>query len=185
MAGEVQLNVQTNKSIFPTTGINQLIYVLIDATTTEAVADVQMPLNFSLVLDHSGSMSGAKLKNLKQAAKLAIDRMGTQDLVSIIVFDDKVKVVVPNQPAQDKVALKSSIDGIRDGGGTEMSKGMRKGLEELRKGLGTDRVGIFRHLGKPRRGQHRGIGHAGLIRRAALGANKLDQRQVRHAAEPL
>jgi Ca-activated chloride channel family protein len=140
MAGEVQLDIKTNKQKFPATGSSQLVYVLVEATTTGAVAHVQMPLNFSLVLDHSGSMSGAKLTDLKQAAKLAVDRMGPQDQVSIVIFDDKVKVVVPSQPAADKDGLKSSIDGIRDGGGTEMSRGMRKGLEELRKGLGAGRV---------------------------------------------
>jgi len=140
MAGEVQLTVQTNKAMFPATGGQQLIYVLIEALPTGAVANVQMPLNFSLVLDHSGSMYGAKLANLKQAAKLAVDRMGPQDLVSIVIFDDKVKVIAPGQPVTDKTDLKRRIDGIRDGGGTEISRGMRKGLEELQKGLGPQRV---------------------------------------------
>ncbi len=140
MAGEVQLTVQTNKTMFPATGGQQLVYVLIEALPTGAVANVQMPLNFSLVLDHSGSMYGAKLANLKQAARLAVDRMGPQDLVSIVIFDDKVKVIAPGQPVTDKTDLKRRIDGIRDGGGTEISRGMRKGLEELQKGLGPQRV---------------------------------------------
>jgi Ca-activated chloride channel family protein len=140
MPGEVQLTVQTNKILFPSTGGQQLAYVLIEVMPTGAIASVQMPLNFGLVLDHSGSMSGAKLDNLKEAAKLAIDHMGPQDLTSIIIFDDKVKIVAPSQPVTDQESLKRQIDGIRDGGGTEMARGMRKGLEELRKGLGSDRV---------------------------------------------
>lgn len=140
MPGEVQLNVQTNKSMFPVTGGQQLVYVLIEALPTGAVVKVRMPLNFSLVLDHSGSMSGKKLPGLKEAAKLAIDRMGTQDVVSVVVFDDKVKVVAPSQQVTDPAGLKRQIDHIRDGGGTEMSRGMRKGLEELRKGLSPGRV---------------------------------------------
>ena len=140
MPGEVQLTVQTNKTTFPATGDQQLVYVLIEAQPTGAVANIQMPLNFSLVLDHSGSMSGAKLTNLKEAAKLAVDRMGPQDLISIVVFDDKVKTITPSQPVADPDSLKRQIDGIRDGGGTEMSRGIRNGLAELRKGLGTDRV---------------------------------------------
>lgn len=140
MAGEVGLTVQTNKATFPATGGQQLAYVLIEAMPTSAVAHVQMPLNFGLALDHSGSMSGAKLDNLKEAAKLAVDQMGPQDLVSIVIFDDKVKVIAPCQPVTDAISLRHQIDGIRDGGGTEMSRGMRKGLEELKKGLGPERV---------------------------------------------
>jgi Ca-activated chloride channel family protein len=140
MPGEVSLNVQTNKSQFPVTGGQQLAYVLIEAMPTEVVANVQMPLNFSLVLDHSGSMSGNKLQSLKQAAKLALDQMTPQDVVSIVIFDDKVQVVALSQPAANRDALKRQIDDIRDGGGTEMSRGMRKGLEELCKGIGPGRV---------------------------------------------
>ncbi|MCK4300894.1 MAG: VWA domain-containing protein, partial [Planctomycetes bacterium] len=140
MPGEVQLTVQTNKTTFPATGGQQLVYVLIEAMPTDAVAHIQMPLNFSLVLDHSGSMSGAKLANLKEAAKLSIDQMGPQDIVSIVIFDDKVEVTASSQPVTDPLGLKRQIERIRDGGGTEMSRGMRKGLEELRKGLGPGRV---------------------------------------------
>jgi Ca-activated chloride channel family protein len=140
MPGEVQLTVQTNKTTFPATGGQQLVYVLIEAMPTGAVADVQMPLNFSLVLDHSGSMSGAKLANLKEAAKLAIGQMGPQDLASIVIFDDKVKVIAPSQPVTDEAGLRRQIDGIRDGGGTEMSRGMRKGMEELQEGLSPGRI---------------------------------------------
>jgi Ca-activated chloride channel family protein len=140
MAGELQLSVQTNKTSLLTTEGQQLVYVLIEAMPTGEVANVQMPLNFSLVLDHSGSMSGAKLADLKEAAKLAVDQMGPQDLVSIVVFDDKVEIIAPSQRVSDVGTLKQQIDGIRNGGGTEMSRGMHKGLEELGQGLSTDRV---------------------------------------------
>jgi Ca-activated chloride channel family protein len=140
MGGEVQLTVQTNKDTFPATGGQQLTYVLIEAMPTGAVADVKMPLNFSLVLDHSGSMSGTKLDSLKEAAKLAVDQMGPQDLLSIVIFDDKVKVVASSQPVSDGQGLKEQIDDIRAGGGTAISRGMKEGLQELRKGVGPDRV---------------------------------------------
>ncbi|MCS7283020.1 MAG: VWA domain-containing protein [Anaerolineae bacterium] len=140
MAGEVMLSVQTNRPAFPTTGSAQLAYVLIEARPVGAIAQVRMPLNFAFVLDHSGSMAGAKLSNLKAAAKLAIDRLGPDDLVSVVIFDDKVQVLVPSRPADHPSALKREIENIRDGGGTEMSKGMRAGLDELRKGLSPGRV---------------------------------------------
>lgn len=140
MSEEVTLVVQTNRPAFPATGSTQLAYVLVEARPTGTVARVRMPLNFAFVLDHSGSMAGAKLANLKAAAKLAVDRLGPGDLVSIIIFDDKVQILVPSRPADNLAALKREVDGIRDGGGTEMSRGMRAGLDELRKGLSPGRV---------------------------------------------
>jgi len=140
MAGEVNLNVSINKAHLPVTGGQQLSYVLIDARPTAVVANVQMPLNFALVLDHSGSMEGDKLHSMKEAAKIAVGQMGPQDHVSVIIFDDQVTTIAPNQPATDKPGILHEIDRIRARGGTEMSKGMRSGLDELRKALGSDRL---------------------------------------------
>jgi Ca-activated chloride channel homolog len=47
-----------------------------------------MPLNLALVIDHSGSMKGAKLKNVKDAVKMVIDRLEPTDYLSVVIFDD-------------------------------------------------------------------------------------------------
>ncbi|MBC8254208.1 MAG: VWA domain-containing protein [Ardenticatenia bacterium] len=140
MPGEVSLTVRTNKVNFPVTGTPQLVYVLIEAMPTDAVATVQMPLNFALVLDHSGSMSGAKLANMKTAAKMATDQMGPNDIVSIVVYDEKARVIAAAQAATNRSELHREIDRIRDRGGTAISSGMQAGLSELRKNLGPGRV---------------------------------------------
>ena len=111
----------------------QMVYVLVEARPNDAAIQTRMPLNLALVLDHSGSMKGAKLQAVKEAVKLVIDHMDPQDIVSVVVFDDNVRVIVPAQLATDKYSLKAQIDGIRDGGGTAMSLGMNVGLTELRK----------------------------------------------------
>ncbi len=140
MSEAIQLDVRTNKQTFPASGSNQLVYLLIEAMPTGAVASVQMPLNFSLVLDRSGSMSGAKLKNLKAAANLALEQMSAQDLISVVVFDDKYDVIVESQPVTDLNALQQRIERIRAGGGTKMSLGMKRGLEQLQQGMRADRI---------------------------------------------
>jgi Ca-activated chloride channel family protein len=124
----------------PVINTPQLTYVLIEAKPTGVMANVQMPLNFSLVLDHSGSMAGEKLKNLKEAVKLVLDQLQPQDHVSIIVFDDKADVISPSQPVTNPGHLKSLVDGIKDRGGTEMSGGMKLGLTEVQKALEPSRV---------------------------------------------
>ncbi|MEL6780672.1 MAG: VWA domain-containing protein, partial [Cyanobacteria bacterium J06597_16] len=59
----------------------------------------QAPLNLCFVLDRSGSMMGTPLKTVKQAAHRIIDRLTERDRISIIAFDHKAKVLVPNQLA--------------------------------------------------------------------------------------
>ena len=133
MPGEVTLAHQVGKDFMPVTGGSQLAYVLLEAKPTEMMAQVRMPLNFALVLDHSGSMKGAKLRNVKEAVKMLINRLEPTDYVSVVIFDDTAQVIIPSMPANDKPGMKAAIDQIRDAGGTTMSLGMIQGLNELRR----------------------------------------------------
>ncbi len=133
MPGEVTLAHQVGKEFMPVTGGSQVAYVLVEARPTAMMAQVRMPLNFALVLDHSGSMKGAKLKNVKEAVKMVIDRLEPTDYVSVVIFDDTSQVIIPSMPANDKPGMKAAIDQIRDAGGTTMSLGMIQGLNELRR----------------------------------------------------
>ena len=117
----------------PVTGGSQVAYVLVEARPTQMMAQVRMPLNFALVLDHSGSMKGAKLKNVKEAVKMVIGRLEPTDYVSVVIFDDTSQVIIPSMPANDKPGMQAAIDQIRDAGGTTMSLGMIQGLNELRR----------------------------------------------------
>jgi len=133
MPGEVMLTHQVGKDFMPVTGGSQLAYVLLEAKPSEMMAQVRMPLNFALVLDHSGSMKGAKLNNVKEAAKMVLDRLEPSDYVSVVIFDDTSQVIIPSMPANDPIGMKAAIDKIRDAGGTAMSLGMIQGLNELRR----------------------------------------------------
>ncbi len=133
MPGEVTLAHQLGKDFMPVTGGSQLAYVLLETKPTEMMAQVRMPLNFALVLDHSGSMKGAKLNNVKEAVKMVLDRLEPTDYVSVVIFDDTSQVIIPSMPANDPVGMKAAIDRIRDAGGTAMSLGMIQGLNELRR----------------------------------------------------
>jgi Ca-activated chloride channel family protein len=133
MPGEVTLAHELGKDFMPVTGGSQVAYVLLEAKPTEMMAQVRMPLNFALVLDHSGSMKGAKLRNVKEAVKMVIDRLEPTDYISVVIFDDTSQVVIPSMPANDPVGMKNAIDQIRDAGGTTMSLGMIQGLNELRR----------------------------------------------------
>ena len=140
MANDITLTCRLNKAYLPAMNTQQLAYVLIEAVPGASMAQVQMPLNLSLVLDKSGSMQGKKIKNLREAAKLVVDRLGPQDTISIVAFSDRKYLIADSQPVTDKETLKKQIDRIRDGGGTAISGGMGQGLQELDKELAPDRV---------------------------------------------
>lgn len=80
MPGEVALVHQVGRAYMPLTDRSQLAYVLIEASPTEVMAQVRMPLNFAFVLDHSGSMrKKRKLESVKEAVKMVIDHLSPSD----------------------------------------------------------------------------------------------------------
>ncbi len=137
MPGEVLLTNSPSKPNVPVTGQPQLSYVLLEIMPTEVMAQVQMPLNFSLVLDCSGSMSGEKIKRLQDTVRIVIDMLNPGDRISLIRFDDSFKVLVASQQvhsSSDKINLKNTVGSLRAGGGTKMGPAMKAGLAEIVKG---------------------------------------------------
>ena len=140
MGNDVTLTCRLNKASLPAMDTQQLAYVLIEAAPGAGMAQVQMPLNLSLVLDKSGSMQGKKIKNLREAAKRVVDRLGPQDTLSIVAFSDRKYLIAKSEPVSDREGLKKKIDRIRDGGGTAISGGLGQGLVELKKTASKDAI---------------------------------------------
>src|SRR5438552_3004238 len=122
MPNELTLRATWGRDPLPAGGDGQLAYLLIDLTPDPqaAVLTETTPLNLALVLDHSGSMSGPKLQHLKEAVQRVIDQLSDQDTLSITIFDERAKVLVPAQKVQDRAALHAAVDGLREAGGTQM-----------------------------------------------------------------
>lgn len=143
MPGEVNLMYTLSKDALPVTGQPQLTYVLLEVAPTDVMAAVQMPLNFSLVLDKSGSMDGAKMDCLKDAVRRVIDLLGPDDYLSIVSFDTSPHTLVKSQQARshsDKQALRRQVDRLDAGGGTEIAPALETGFAELSKAYAPNRI---------------------------------------------
>ena len=106
----------------------------ISISASAAAIDRSVPLNLCLILDHSGSMGGRPLDTVKQAAGRLVDRLKPGDRLSVIAFDHKAKVIVPNQFIDDPGSIKKQIDKLRSSGGTAIDEGLKLGIEEMGKG---------------------------------------------------
>ncbi len=96
--------------------------------------------NIAIVLDKSGSMAGAKLHNAKEAARMAVDLLNENDIISIISYDSTVNVLVPATKVSDKASIHWAIDKMQSNGNTALFAGVSKGAAEIRKFLSKDRV---------------------------------------------
>jgi Ca-activated chloride channel family protein len=90
-----------------------------------------------LVLDSSGSMSGAKIRQAKEATRFILDHLGRSDRFTLIDFDDAVTAfsegLVPATAASVERAL-AFVDGIEDAGSTNINDALVAALSRMRAG---------------------------------------------------
>ena len=98
------------------------------------------PLNLAVVLDKSGSMTGAKLDKAKQAAMLLVNRLEPNDYFSMVIFSDRAQVLVPVQKVEDKAALKEKIESIEADGSTALYAGVKMGADQLQEYFSSRRI---------------------------------------------
>jgi len=140
MAELLKLTSICNRAAVPIIDQPQLIYVLTELVPGTAISNVRLPLNFTLVLDQSGSMAGEKLRTMKEAVNHIIDQLNTEDIISIVTFQSRTEILAPAQPARDKEALKHAVNKIRDGGGTNLAPALQAGLRLVSQSLSPERV---------------------------------------------
>ncbi len=86
-----------------------------------------VPLDLSLVLDRSGSMSGDKIRCAREAAALLVRRLRPSDVVSVVAFDGEVQTVAEPATGMAQAGLPDAIEQIEVGGSTNLSGGWLRG----------------------------------------------------------
>jgi Ca-activated chloride channel family protein len=88
--------------------------------------------NLIFVLDSSGSMSGKKITQAKEAVRFVIDHLEKGDKFALVDFDDGVDVfspdLVPASPENREKALRF-VDEIEDSGGTNINDALLQALK--------------------------------------------------------
>ncbi len=115
-------------------------YLLVTIRTPKEVPSEEMPpathsrppVNFSAVLDVSGSMQGEKLTQAKLAVRLATQYLRPGDVFSLVTFNNNV--TCPFEPARvdDKTsqAVEACLQTIQSSGMTALDSGLERGIEK-------------------------------------------------------
>ena len=114
--------------------------VLVRLTAPAVPQMERKPLNLCLVIDRSGSMAGPKLQQTIASARFVIQRLAPTDLVSVVQFDERVKVVISPRRVKNREHLSALLDSIRDGGSTNLSGGWFRGSDCVREVASPDYV---------------------------------------------
>lgn len=122
-------------------GTQQKAYLNIDISGLPSKHRTQRPkTNIAFVLDKSGSMSGQKMIQAKQALEMALSKLNKDDVASLIVYDDEARVLWPAAVMQNPQQLLQTIHSIRADGSTALFAGVTQGSYEIRKFLDKNKV---------------------------------------------
>ncbi len=96
-------------------------FTVLDNGVPQDVAAVlveEVPVTLLLVLDTSGSVRGAALRQLRAAAEAAGEALGPDDRVGLVTFSDKLRLAV--EPPAAPAGLPDALARVRAGGATAL-----------------------------------------------------------------
>lgn len=90
------------------------------------------PVALAVVLDHSGSMSGEKIAQAREAVVQLLERMHDDDRLAVIVYDHDALVLQSLAPVRDlRATLPARVRGVMAEGGTNIPAGIDLGATAL------------------------------------------------------
>jgi Ca-activated chloride channel family protein len=124
-----ELSTAVSRPYLPPTGGPLVAEVTVDPgrQTTPVTRQV------ALVVDVSGSMSGAKLEQVKRGTELVLGGLDDEDSLAVVAFADEPTVVLEATPfgevGHDAVAER--VAGLSAGGGTDIAAALERARDEL------------------------------------------------------
>lgn len=132
--GAVSFSTGLDNDYYNLDSINRTGFLYIETKLDKFINEkaARIPLNLSIVIDHSGSMGGEKMEYAKKAASDIINKLMADDFVSVVIYDDKIDVIQPSVRVIDKNSIISRIKNVVPGGSTNLWGGTEKGYEQVK-----------------------------------------------------
>jgi Ca-activated chloride channel family protein len=110
------------------------VYLQVAVETGAIARRDQRQLNIAIVLDRSGSMGAeGKIENAKAALRAVIDQLRSDDILSIVIYDDEIDVLRPAARVGRKEDVRRLVDEITPRGWTNLGGGMVEGYRQVRR----------------------------------------------------
>jgi Ca-activated chloride channel family protein len=130
-----QVNLEVLYSDLPFRSVDeeQLLYVLLELNSISTSTELdRSSIHICLIIDTSNSMRGQRLEMVMANIRHLLQKLHSNDLVSIVAFNDRAEVVVPPTEVQNRFKIESALTSLAPGGATEIYQGLLKGYEFIK-----------------------------------------------------
>lgn len=132
-AAEVQLGAELGHSVIHRKSGDRVYLRLSLKTLAATERKDRAPINVALVIDRSGSMSGERLAAAKKGAETALERLGADDIVSLVSYHHEVDVLQEaGRLGPQRQALERAIAALSASGTTALYAGVKEGGEQVK-----------------------------------------------------
>ena len=129
-----QGDVSTTLLTYRPEGDDDGYFLLLASPDFKANKEKRQSKTVMFVVDKSGSMSGKKIEQAREAAGFVLNNLHEGDLFNIIAYDSKVEAFRPELQVYDKKSRAEAlayVDGLFAGGGTNIYDSLSQALEDL------------------------------------------------------
>ncbi len=131
-AGDIALKAGFAQPVLPEgEGGHAYLRVSLDGLADEKEGG-RIPANVVLVIDKSGSMEGERIDQAKEAALMAVERLGERDTLGIVAYSDEAVVLSPAARLRSTDRVREEIRRLRADGRTALYAGVSQGIRELK-----------------------------------------------------
>jgi Ca-activated chloride channel homolog len=136
LPGHSGITVQSRMSCPYLLGDGGTTYLQLQVVTPDLGRPHRRPLNLAIVLDRSGSMgSEQKIEHARAAVRALVDQLDSDDLLTLVIYDDVVEVLRRSAPVGNKEVVKRLIDEVYPRGSTDLGGGLMEGYRQVERHL--------------------------------------------------
>jgi len=140
-AAEVKVDAELGRTVLPAADPGTVYLRLSLKSLGPTKREHATRINAAIVIDRSGSMQGDRIAAAKEGARVALERLSSDDTVALVAYNHNVDVLSPAAPlGGSQERLKRAIDRLTADGTTALYDGVKEGGRQVEEFLSDNNV---------------------------------------------